>query len=529
MAMVMGADFGTQSVRVTLHDSERGRLGTEVAEYPLHRHVNDGAYATQSHVDQMEALTKATRAVLNTTETRGEKVASIAIDTTGSSVIMVDRNLHPLDDYYLWCDTRASEEAQEITATAHRIGLPHIDWCGGFYSPEWGFAKVLHWMRHTSSEKRERFATAIENCDMVAATLTGAGRPAELKRSICAMGHKWMWNAALGGLPPDEFFAAVDPLLAGIRDQIGGSFLTSDKICGSLTDSWAQRLGLKAGIPIPVGALDAHWDAIGAGCREGDIVNVVGTSTCVIATMRDKHVIPGVSGVVPGSVNPSLTGVEAGIPAVGDMFDAIARRAGTTVGKLAAKLQGYRIGQTGLLKLCWDNGDRTVLGNPDVGGITMGWNLQSTPQDELFAAIEATAFQTRIILERIAENGVPVHRVVNGGGIPQNSPLLNQVYANVLNKPVLVPNGIPTSLGPVIFAMKAAGVFPSIEAAQQTLCLPYKVTKPQPEESARAEELYQLYRDVYLTMGLPNAKPKPLGHVLPMLKRIRRSVLSLSA
>ncbi|WP_260703698.1 ribulokinase [Edaphobacter flagellatus] len=524
MAIVMGADFGTQSVRVTLYDSERGRLGTEVAEYPLHRHANYGAYATQSHFDQMDALTKACRAVLSVAGTDGEYVASIAIDTTGSSVIMVDCDLQPLDEYYLWCDTRASEEAQQITATAHRMGLPHIDWCGGYYSPEWGFAKVLHWMRHASVEKRERFATALENCDMVAATLTGARKPDGLKRSICAMGHKWMWNAALGGLPPDEFFAQVDPLLASMRDQISGSFLTSNEICGSLTHEWAQRLRLKAGIPIPVGALDAHWDAIGAGCREGDIVNVVGTSTCVIAVMRDKHAIPGVSGIVPGSVNPSLTGIEAGIPAVGDMFDAIARRAGTTVGELAGKLQGYRIGQTGLLKLCWDNGDRTVLGNPDVGGITMGWNLQSTPQDELFAAIEATAFQTRIIVERMEESGVPVHRVVNGGGIPQNSPLLNQIYANVLNKPVLVPDGIPTSLGSVIFAMKAAGSFPSIEAAQDALCLPYKVTMPQPEESARAEALYHLYRDVYLAMGLPHAEPKPLGHVLPRLKSIRQSM-----
>jgi L-ribulokinase len=526
MAIVMGADFGTLSVRVTLYDSERGRLGTATAEYPLHRRANDGAYATQSHVDQMDALAKASRDVLQAARIDGDQVASIAVDATGSSVLMVDAAMQPLDEYYLWCDTRASVEAQEITAAAHTGNFEAIQWCGGFYSPEWGFAKVLHWLRHADLSKRERFATALENCDMIAATLTGVTSPHNLKRSVCAMGHKWMWNASLGGLPPEEFFVSIDPLLAGIRQKIAGTFLTSDEIYGNLTPQWAERLGLRAGIPIPVGALDAHWDAIGSGCREGDVVNVVGTSTCVIAVMSDRHVIPGVSGVVPGSVDPAMTGVEAGIPAVGDMFDAIARRAGTTVRDLAAGIAGYRAGQTGLLRMCWDNGDRTVLGNPDVGGVTLGWNLGSTPQDELFAAIEGTAFQTRIILERMAQHGVPVRRVINGGGIPQNSAVLNQVYANVLNKPVLVPDGVPTSLGSVIFAMKAAGAYPTITAAQDALCLPYKIIEPQPAEVARAEELFGLYLDLYQSLGLPDAPARPLGHVLPKLKRLRKQALA---
>jgi L-ribulokinase len=520
MAVVAGADFGTLSVRVTLLDSERGRLGTAVAEYPLHRRREDPDFATQSHTDQMSALVKATRGVLEQTGVRGEDVLAMALDTTGSSVVIVDEALQPLDEYYLWCDHRAHREAHEITTKAHAQKLEAIDWCGGVYSHEWGWAKLLHWLRHADDTKRSKFATALEHCDMVAATLTGVKRPADLKRSVCAMGHKWMWNPKWGGLPSEEFLVAVDPLLQGVRDKIGGEYLTSDHIYGGLSEEWAAKMGLKPGIPIPVGAFDAHWDALGAGCKEGDVVNVVGTSTCIIAIAQKTELVPGVCGVVPGSVNPELTGIEAGLSAVGDIFEGIARRAGTTVKELAGGLDSYQAGQTGLLRMSWDNGDRTVLVNPELGGVTLGWNLLHTAQDELFAAIEGTAFHTRIILERMAEHAVPVERVINGGGIPQNNAVLNQVYANVLNKPVLVPDGTPTSLGSAIVAFVAAGTFPSIEAAQQKLCLPFRTFLPNPKAVERYEELYQLYRNLYFALGSREAQAVPLGDVLPKLRAI---------
>ena len=207
---------------------------------------------------------------------------------------------------------------------------------------------------------------------------------------------------------------------------MGGEYLTSDKIAGHLSAKWATELGLRAGIPIPVGAFDAHWDAIGANIREGDVVNVVGTSTCIMAMAPKAKLIPGVCGVVPGSVHPQFTGIEAGLSAVGDIFDAIARRANTTVAALSEGLDAWKAGQTGLLRLSWDNGDRTVLVNPELGGVTLGWNLVHTAQDELFAAIEGTAFHTRIILERMAEHGVRIDRVINAGGIPQKNEMLNQ-------------------------------------------------------------------------------------------------------
>jgi len=528
MTIVAGVDFGTLSVRVTLVDSVTGPIGTASASYALHRRREDPNFATQAHADQMAALAAATHEALRTTGVDGNTVAAIALDTTGSSVIPVGENLEPLDEYYLWCDHRASAEAEEITATAHALGFEGIEWCGGVYSSEWGFSKLLHWLRHNPA-KRELFVTALEHCDMVAATLAGITQVADLKRSVCAMGHKWMWNPKWGGLPPEEFLVAVDPLFAGIRAKLGGEFLTSDHLAGNLSPRWAAELGLRAGIPIPVGAFDAHWDAIGSNCREGDAVNVVGTSTCIIAMAHQAELVPGVCGVVPGSVHPAFTGIEAGLSATGDIFEAIARRAGATVASLSDGLETYYAGQTGLLRLSWDNGDRTVLVNPELGGVTLGWNLIHTAQDELFAAIEGTAFHTRIILERMADNGVRIDRVINAGGIPQKSEVLNRVYANVLNKPVLVPAGIPTSLGSGIFALLAAGVYKTIEEAQAAVCLPLRTVEPDAAAAAVYEQLYRLYREVYFSLGTRDAEPAALGRILPELRRIAAEVRSANS
>ncbi len=419
----------------------------------------------------------------------------------------------------MWCDHRAKGEAAEITEAAHREKLEAIEWCGGVYSSEWGFSKLLHWLRHNPA-KRSEFVSAFEHCDMVAATLCGITDPQKVKRSICAMGHKWLWNAKLGGLPPEKFLVSVDPLLAGVREKLSGEYATSDQIAGKLSAKWADELGLKPGIPIPVGAFDAHWDAIGAGCRTDDMVNVVGTSTCIIGITPSVNLVPGVCGVVQGSVHPQRTGIEAGLSAVGDIFSAIATRAGSSVETLSQGLEQYRAGQTGLLRMTWDNGDRTVLVNPNLRGVTLGWNLQSTAKDELFAAIEGTAFHTRVILDRMAEHGVNIKRVINAGGIPQKNDVLNRVYANVLGRPVLVPAKSVVSLGSAIFAFLAAGTFKTVEEAQEQICPPHKVYEPQKSEQAVYDELHALYSELYFALGQPN---QSLGNVLPRLIRVAES------
>jgi L-ribulokinase len=519
MAVVAGVDFGTLSVRVSIVDRERGILASAVSEYPLHRRREDPEYATQSHEDHMRALALASREAIEKAGIRGEQIEAIALDTTGSSVIPVGAQMQPLGEYYLWCDHRAKGEAHEITTTACREKLEAIDWCGGVYSAEWGFSKLLHWLRH-NPDKRKDFASAFEHCDMVAATLCGITDPKQVKRSICAMGHKWLWNAKLGGLPPGEFLAKVDPLLAGVREKLQGEYATSDKIAGHLSQFWAEKLGLKPGIPIPVGAFDAHWDAIGAGCRTDDMVNVIGTSTCIIGITPSPNLVPGVCGVVQGSVHPQRTGIEAGLSAVGDIFNAIAARAGTDAASLSQGLESYQAGQTGLLRMTWDNGDRTVLVNPNLRGITLGWNLQSTAQDELFSAIEGTALHTRVIFERMESSGVSVKRVINAGGIPQKNDVLNRVYANALGRPVLVPSKSVTSLGSAIFAFLAAGTFKCVEEAQDTICPAHRVFEPDRSEQAIYDELYRVFSRLYFEFG---EKKSAMGHVLPALIRIAES------
>jgi len=517
MSIVAGVDFGTLSVRVSLVDSERGLLESATAEYPLHRQRSDPEYATQSHDDHMRALVEAMRVALAKAGVPGDRVESIALDTTGSSVIPVGKALQPLGEYYLWCDHRAKSEAAEITEAARRDGLEVISWCGGTYSSEWGFSKLLHWLRHNPSRRAE-LVSAFEHCDMVAAALCGLSDAREVKRSVCAMGHKWLWNPALGGLPPQEFLTTVDPLLAGVREKLDGQYATSDQIAGRLSPEWAQNLGLKPGIPVPVGAFDAHWDAIGAGCQTDDIVNVIGTSTCIIGITESPHLVPGVCGVVHGSVHPQRTGIEAGLSAVGDAFSAIARRAQTDVNTLSRGLDHYRAGQTGLLRMTWDNGDRTVLVNPNLRGITLGWNLQNSARDELFAAIEGTAFHTRVILDRMLEHGVNMKRVINAGGIPQKNSVLNQVYANVLGRPVLVPTGTVVGLGAAIFAFLAIGTFATVEEAQARICPPHKIYMPEAESQEVYARLYPLFRSLYFALGQPESSS--LSHVLPELMRV---------
>ncbi len=375
-----------------------------------------------------------------------------------------------------------------------------IAWCGGVYSSEWGWSKLLHWLRH-NPELRPKFVTALEHCDMVAATLCGVTDPDQIARSVCAMGHKWMWNPRWGGLPPEDFLTAVDPLLAGVRDKIAGRYNTSDKIAGHLSEKWAKRPRPAAGIPIPVGAFDAHWDAIGANIRLGDVVNVIGTSTCIIGLSDQQTLVPGVCGVVPGSVDPAQVGIEAGMSAVGDVFAAIAARAGTTVAALSEAGAHLRAGQTGLLRLTWDNGDRTVLVNPALGGVTLGRRSTTIPRMSFLPRLLKAPHFKRIIFDRLQEYGVPIERVINGGGIPQRNEVLNNVYASVIGKSILIPTTDTTGLGSGIFAFLAAGTFKSVEEAQAALSPGYRGIEPAAEDVRIYEDLFVRFRELYFKLG----------------------------
>ncbi|HEY0212038.1 MAG TPA: ribulokinase [Paenirhodobacter sp.] len=518
--IVAGVDFGTLSVRVTLMETDTGAtLAGAMASYPLKRSADDPLLGGQAHADHMQALTTAMRAAVAQAGIDGAQVAALACDTTGSSVVMVDQDLQPLADYYLWCDHRAHHEAAQITALGRAEGLEALDWCGGTYSHEWGYAKVLHFLRH-NPDLRDRFATALEHCDMVAATLCGITDLADLPRSICAAGHKWMYGAAWGGLPPQGFLSRVDPLFDGINAKLAGRYLTSDQIAGHLSVEWAGRLGLRAGIPIPVGAFDAHWDAIGAGAQPGDVVNVVGTSTCIIGMgPAGFRPVPGLCGVVPGSVLPGYAGIEAGQSATGDVFEAIARRGGLNLSQVFTDYADTPPGGTGLLRINWDNGDRTVLVRSDLGAVTLGWDLNHVAADELYAAVEGMAMHVRIIIERIAQGGADCARIINAGGIPQKNDLLNQIYADVLDRQVLVPSQSPVGTGSCIFAAVAAGAFDGFQSAQAALCAPPRVFTPRPGHRAGYEGLFALFRDLYF--GLGQGQACDLAAALPKLRGFR--------
>jgi L-ribulokinase len=519
MAVVAGIDFGTLSVRVSIVDTSGGILGSAAAGYPLHRDPADPSLATQKHDDHMAALVVAMAAALANANISGAAVAALAVATTGSSVLPVDDRLQPLGDYYLWCDHRAQSEAEEITHTAGKMDLQALRWCGGAYSPEWGFAKLLHWLRR-NSQRREQFATALEHGDMVVATLSGLVDAKDLPRGICAMGHKWMWNESLGGLPSEQFLTSVDPLFRGIREKLGGRYGAVDAIAGRLCPAWAQRLALRPGLPIPFPELDAHSDAVGAGIRLGDIVNVLGTSTCVMALSEHAAPIPGVSGVVERSIHPSLVGIEAGLSACGAVFDAIANRSGSSLAVLSQQIANHRPGQTGLLRLPWDNGDRTILADPEMRGLTLGWNLSHTAADELFAAVEGTAFHTKVIIDHLGAHQVPAARIVNAGGLPQHMPSINQLYADVLNKPVRVPDRPATGVGSAIFASLAANAFRNLEEAQDALCPGYREYRPVPEAAAAYAPLYDAFRKIYFLLGDGGAAAQAINGVLRTLRAV---------
>lgn len=518
--IVAGVDFGTLSVRVTCMETDSGAvLSHATASYPLERSAKDPLLGGQAHSDHMNGLIEAMHKACDIAGIDGHDIAALACDTTGSSVVMVDEKLQPVANYYLWCDHRAHLEAAEITALGQSRSLQALEWCGGTYSHEWGYAKVLHFLRN-NPDLRGSFATALEHCDMIAATLCGIDELDELPRSLCAAGHKWMYGANWGGLPPQNLLSEVDPLLDGINDKLRGRWLASDKLAGHLSPEWAEKLGLRAGIPIPVGAFDAHWDAVGAGATLGDVVNVVGTSTCIIAIAApDYRPVPGLCGVVRGSVVPDFAGIEAGQSATGDVFEAIARRAGLDLSQALAGYEDMPPGGTGLMRINWDNGDRTVLVRSDVGALTLGWDLNHTASDELHAAIEGMAMHVRIILERIASGGAPNTRIINAGGIPQRNALLNQIYADVFDQPVHVPSRPAVGVGSCLFAAVAAGAFTDIAEAQQQMCAPLRAFQPKSENREGYAQLFDLFSDTYFGFG--EGRPFDTGRVLPHLRNAR--------
>lgn len=500
----LGVDFGTSSVRALIVDAYSGApAGEGVFAYPTGEagvilDPRDPNLARQNPADYIEGFYRSAAAAVAEAQSRRadfdpSRVVGIGIDTTGSTPIPVDASgtplaLHdafrrdPAAQAWLWKDHSAHAEAEEITHKARAGGWPYLAKCGGAYSSEWYWAKIVRCAR-TSPRVAEAAWAWVECADYIPAYITGRTDPATMTRGICAAGHKAMYHPSWGGLPSPAFLESVHPGLSWYRERFAHPALPACRQAGSLRAEVAARVGLPAGIPVAVGALDAHLGAVGAGVGEGTLVKIMGTSTCdcMVAPLdREIPDIPGLSGIVPESILPGMYGLEAGQAAVGDLFDWYARRIdrggladGSDTdrhGRLTEEAARLRPGESGLVALDWNNGNRSLLTDPLLTGLLAGQTLSTTPGEIYRALIEATAFGARMIVDRLEEHGVRIERVIACGGIAEKSTLTMQIYADVLNRPIAVSRtGQTCALGAAIMGAVAGGAHATVPAAQRAM------------------------------------------------------------
>lgn len=532
----IGIDYGTNSVRALVINVRTGEeFGTGVFEYPSGERgilldPEDPELARQNPQDYLDGLERSVRdALAEAARRRGfdvSRVIGIGVDTTGSTPIPVDADGRPLGlqarfrdrlaaQVWLWKDHTAYAEAERITAVAAAQRPEYLAKCGGRYSAEWYWAKMLR-CAQADPEVFDAAYTWVEHADWIPAVLTGTEHPTQLRRGICAAGHKAMYSPTWGGYPDDAFLGALDARLVRVRRTLPHRVYTVAEPAGCLTGEWVARLGLRAGIPVAVGAFDAHLGAIGAGIREGTLVKIIGTSTCdlMIAPMdRGVADIPGLCGIVPESVLPGAFGLEAGQSAVGDIFSWLVdtvRPGGKGHVELTAEAERLRPGESGVLALDWWNGNRTILVDQRLTGLMLGLTLYTTPAEIYRALVEATAFGARVIMERYEEYGVPVARVVNCGGISAQNRMVMQIYADVMGRPVQIARSAQTCAlgsavaGAVVAGANAGGYADFGEATAAMTGVRDEVFAPVPAHRAVYERLYTLYHRLHDAFGLPN-------------------------
>jgi L-ribulokinase len=533
----IGLDFGTNSLRTLLVDVRTGReLATAIYNYESGQagiildHANPNL-ARQNPADYLKGIEVSIKQTLARAKKKNKafhasQVIGIGIDTTGSTPIPVDKDGTPLNFHkefkknpnamaWLWKDHTGHAEAAEITQLAAKEHPEYLKKCGGIYSSEWFFSKILHCLR-TDPKVFEAAWSWVECCDYIPAVLTGETRPDKILRSRCAAGHKAMFNDAWDGLPSVEFLSKLDPKLGALRDRLYNKTFTSDVTAGKLTQPWAKKLGLPAGLPMAVGAFDAHLGAVGSGVFPGKFVKIVGTSTCDVCVWpndRPLADIPGLCGIVDGSVLPGYYGLEAGQSAVGDIFNWFveyiqpggrAKGSHEALTKKAAKL---RPGRSGLLALDWNNGNRTILVDQRLAGLLIGQTLHTKPEEIYRALIEATAFGALTIIKRFEEYGIRIEEVINCGGIAEKNPLVMQVYADVIGKEMKIARSAQTcalgsAIAGAVVAGKKSGGYAAFADAQASMCgIRKKAFKPDPGNHKIYEELYPLYRQLHDAFG----------------------------
>lgn len=546
----LGIDYGTNSCRSLLVDLDDGReVGSTVFPYPsgelgILTDARDPHVARQNPQDYLDGLEAVVSGALQQAKADvpgfdAAQVVGIGVDTTGSTPIPVDRSGTPLGllpqfkgnlnaMVWLWKDHTGHAEATEITKLGNELRPQIMAKCGGIYSSEWWWSKILR-LRRCDPNVFDAAFSFVEHCDWIPAVLTGNTDPLTLKRSVCAAGHKAMFSKQWGGLPDKEFLAKLDPALADLRDRLYNEAHVADTRAGGLCAEWAKRLGLKAGIAIAVGAFDAHMGAVGAGIKEGTLVKILGTSTCdLMVAPDDKPLadIPGVCGIVDGSVMGGHYGIEAGQSAVGDIFlwfvnhlvpDSYGATPGDKFLNMEKAMTAQKPGATGLLALDWNNGNRTILVDHRLTGLLLGQTLHTEAHEIYRAYIEATAFGALTIIKRIEEYGVPVQEVVNTGGLSIKNATLMQIYADVTGRPMKVSQSEQTcALGAAIFGAAAAGAGTVAELQAKVTAMREKVYQPIAENVAVYAELYALYRTLHDAFGTAEWS----GKLHPVMKKL---------
>jgi len=528
----IGLDYGTNSVRALIVNVangaevaaavwtySHGKQGVVLARDPNLARQHPADYLKGAEITLRQALATAKKTVKGF---NASHVIGIGVDTTGSTPLPVDAEgqplafqkkfaAHPAALAWLWKDHTAIAEAAEITALAKKMRPQYLAKCGGTYSSEWFWSKVLKCLR-TAPEVFNAAHSWVELSDFVPAALTGTEHPEVFIAGVCAAGHKAMWNARWGGYPDAAFLSKLNPKLAQLRQRLTSRVHSIDWAVGGLTKEWARKTGLPEGIPVAVGAFDAHLGAVGSGVAPGTLVKIIGTSTCDIA-VRANHQkladVPGVCGIVDGSVLPGYFGLEAGQSAVGDLFNWLVNylqpggeKAGSHEALTAGALK-LQPGESGLLALDWNNGNRTVLVDQQLTGLIIGQTLYTTPAEIYRALIEATAFGALTIINRFEEYGVKISSVVNCGGIAEKSPLVMQIYADVTGRPMKVSRSAQTcALGSAIAAAVVAGAHKDYSVAQRRMTgLKPKVFKPNARAHAIYRELYSLYKQLHDAFG----------------------------
>lgn len=535
----LGLDFGTNSVRAIILNLSTGDIISSAESYypsgengiiyseenPLIARQNPRDYivATEEVVSKCISPIKKYHDVIN-------NLIGIGIDTTASTPLPVDNNLTPLafdkkfekniNAYaWLWKDHSSITQAKKITELAKEISPQYLEICGGSYSSEWFFSKILNCLETDPDVFRAAY-TWLELSDYVPTFMCGLTDPSSVKRNICAAGHKAMYDKRWNGLPSEHFLSRLSPELSSLRKRLYDIAYPAGEIFGYLSEYFKQKFELPEKIPVSVGIIDAHAGAVGAGVREGTLVKTIGTSTCDITIIPPSEVypyIPGIAGIVRDSVIPGFIGLEAGQSAVGDIFNwfvtRVLKKDISYLSHLTQEASRLKAGSTGLIALDWNNGNRNIIGDQELSGLLLGQTLQTTDFEIYRALIEATAFGARTILERLKESGINIKKIIACGGIPEKNELLLKIYANVLNIPIEVSNNSQTvAIGAAIFggyaALKNLPEFRTIEMIQERVCKTKdRKYYPNPIETKIYERLYLLYRTLHDYFGMKGKNP----------------------